>query len=94
MKKPNIKNLKKDPVTTQRIKNMVVGSKKVKITFCIDKDSLDKLRNLASEKGSKYQTLLNHILKMHLTSEETLEERIDKLEKELNSMKDKIRKAA
>lgn len=94
MKKPNIKNLRESPETTKKIRQMMANTKKIKITLCLDKDSLDKLKIMAEENGSKYQTMLNHILKLYLASENTIEERVEKLEEELKRIKIKMAKAA
>jgi len=94
MKKPNIKNLKVDMEQTMKVRKLMASSKKRKITLCMDEDSLDKLRHIADEKGSKYQTLLNHILKMYLANDTSMEERVTKLEEELKRIKNKLAKAA
>jgi uncharacterized protein (DUF4415 family) len=79
---------------TTKIRQMMANTKKIKITFCIDADSLEKLKNMASERGSKYQTLLNYMIRMNLANESTLEDRVNKLEDEINILKGKIKKAA
>jgi len=94
MKKPNIKNLKVDWAQTMKIRQMMADTKKIKITLCLDEDSLEKLKRMANENGSKYQTLLNHILKQYLANEETIEDRVTKLEQELKHVKSKLAKAA
>jgi uncharacterized protein (DUF4415 family) len=94
MKKPNIKNLRVDMEQTMKIRQLMADTKKIKITLCLDEDSLDKLKAMANEKGSKYQTLLNHILRLYLANEHTIEERVEKLEEELKRIKSKLAKAA
>ena len=94
MKKPNIKYLKEDPEMTQKIRQMAASSDKIKITICIDKKALYRLKNLAEKNGSKYQTMLNHILKEYHANDVTIEERLTKLEEELKRIKNKLSKAA
>jgi len=94
MKKPNIKNLKVDMEQTMKIRRMMAKTKKIKITLCLDEDSVEKLRRMAAEKGSKYQTLLNHILRLYLTNDVTLEVRVTRLEEELKKIKSRLAKAA
>lgn len=94
MKKPNIKNLREDPEMTQKIRQMMASSPKIKITICVDKDALYKLKNLAEKNGSKYQTMLNHILKEYLSNDTSIEDRLTKLEEELKRIKNKLSKAA
>jgi predicted DNA binding CopG/RHH family protein len=94
MKKPNIKNLRENPEMTQKIRQMMANTKKIKITLCLDEDSVEKLRQMAAEKGSKYQTLLNHILRLYLANDVTLEARVTRLEEELKRIKTKLAKAA
>ena len=94
MKKPNIKDLKVDMEQTMKVRKLMASSKKRKITICIDKDALYKLKNLAEKKGSKYQTMLNHILKEYLSNDISIEDRLTKLEAELKRIKSKLAKAA
>ena len=54
---------------------------KVRITTHLDQDVLDSIRELAEESGSKYQTILNQILRDYLFGKkEGLIARIEKLE--------------
>ncbi|MBI4208494.1 MAG: BrnA antitoxin family protein [Deltaproteobacteria bacterium] len=56
-------------------------SAKVRITTYLDKEVLDILRSLAIDSGSKYQALLNQILKDYLLGQKRgLVSRIARLE--------------
>jgi len=94
MKKPNIKNLRVDVEMTKKIHEMMENTKKIKITLCLDEDSVEKLKRMAKEKGSKYQTLLNHILRLYLANDIPMETRITKLEEELKRIKNKLARTA
>lgn len=94
MKKPKINELKENKKETISIRNMAKKTTKIKVTFNLDEDVVKKLKNLASDSGSKYQTLLNSILKEALFSRATYEERISNMEKELSEIKNFINKVA
>ena len=83
MKKPKISDLKENKKEMKIIKKMAKKTNKIKVTFNLDEDIVERLKNLAEESGSKYQTLLNSILKEALFSRATYEERISNMEKEL-----------
>lgn len=54
---------------------------KVKITTWVDADVLLALREQAARNGSKYQTLMNHILREAVSSGRgTLEDRLKRIE--------------
>lgn len=54
---------------------------KVRITTYVDRDILDTLRTMAQDSGSKYQALLNQVLRHSLFGKrEGLVARIDRLE--------------
>ena len=54
---------------------------KAKITTWVDEDVLFRLKEKAKDEGSKYQTLLNQILREHLFEEESIVKRVLKLER-------------
>lgn len=70
----------------KRIKGFVltkeqVDNAKVRITTYLDDEVLKELRELAEKSGSKYQTVLNQILRDYLFDEKRgLVGRIEKLE--------------
>lgn len=76
-----------DPKKMRRVKGPALTRKdleqaKIRITTYLDCDVLDTLRQLAGHAGSKYQTLLNHILREYLLGQQTgLLARIDRLER-------------
>lgn len=90
MKKPEIKNLIRDPRETRRIKEAVKKYRGIKITVNIDADSLEQLRVVSGETGVPYQRLLNKYLREGLSRRDTLETRLQKLEKELEQLKKRV----
>ncbi|MBI5299347.1 MAG: BrnA antitoxin family protein [Deltaproteobacteria bacterium] len=83
MKKEKIPN----PYKMKRIKGPVLTEEefkraKIRITTHLDDEVLDMLRQLARESGSKYQSILNQILRDALLGEKKgLFARIERLEK-------------
>lgn len=83
MKREKIPN----PYKMKRIKGPVLTEEefkraKVRITTYLDDDVLKKLREVADNSASKYQSVLNQILRDYLLEEKTgLLARIEKLEK-------------
>ena len=79
--------------TNKEIKygNVEVGEKpfdpkhtKIKITAWLDADVILALREHAARSGSKYQTLMNHLLREAvLQNHASIEERLARIEKEL-----------
>lgn len=55
-------------------------SHKVRITSFIDGDILVELKERAEQQGTKYQTLLNQLLRQSLKDSASLAERLKKLE--------------
>ncbi len=53
---------------------------KVRITSFIDGDILVELKQRALQEGTKYQTLMNQLLRQSLKDTESLAERLKKLE--------------
>lgn len=65
-----------------KIKKQNLKRAKIRITTYIDQDLLKILRELAEESGSKYQAVLNQILRGALLGKkEGLIKRIERLEK-------------
>lgn len=75
-----------DPYKMKRIKGFVLTKEqaeraKVRITTYLDNEVLEELRGLANKSGSKYQTMLNQVLRDYLFDEkEGLVARIARLE--------------
>ncbi len=57
-----------------------IKNAKVKITLYVDGDVLEKVRSLAKKEQTKYQTLINRILRKTVLNENLLEDRIRVLE--------------
>ena len=90
MREPKLSNLTIDVKETREMRKMAAKSKKVKITINIDQESLAKLRNQSDKTGVPYQRLLNQILREALKSEEKMESRLERVEKELARLKRKV----
>ena len=90
MKEPRLTDLEVDEKATRQMHRAMATAKSVKITINIDKDNLDVLRIKAADTGIPYQTLLNRFLKKALQSEAETESRLDRLEKEVNRLKNRI----
>ena len=90
MRQPKLSNLKVDVRGTRTMRRAATKSKKVKITINIDEDSLSHLRNRSDKTGVPYQRLLNQILKEALKEDEAVENRLEKLERELNRLKKSV----
>lgn len=94
MEKPKINELKENKRETEKIRKLAEKTEKIKVTFYLDKDIIARLKELAAQSNAKYQTLLNSILKEALVSKSTYEERIRKLEIDIQAMKEKLAKVA
>ena len=83
MSKSKVKFVKEDG-----LENSDFSVSKVRITTMVDKDLLDWLRSEADERGWKYQSLLNHILRQAKGSNPDriaeIEQRLSKLEKKIS----------
>ncbi len=83
MAKKSVKYSKRDG-----LENSSFAISKVRITTMIDKDLLDWLKREAEEQNSKYQTLLNNVLRQARGSNpdrlSELENRLTKLEKKIS----------
>jgi predicted DNA binding CopG/RHH family protein len=85
-----MKNLKINKKETKAIRDKMAASQKIKITINLDEDILTEVKNEAKETGIPYQKLLNRILRHALSEKKDREDRIDRLEKELEKIKKKI----
>lgn len=90
MKQPKISDLKIDKQGTKRLRAQLAKTQKIKITINLDSDLLSAVRKTAKERGSPYQTFINHILRETFTNKKNQEGRLDQLEKELAQIKKKL----
>lgn len=78
-----------DPKKMKRIKGPVISKNelreaKVRITTYLDEDIIKVLRELAEDSGSKYQTILNQILRDYFFGKrEGLVARLERLEQKI-----------
>ena len=80
IKIPNPKKMKK--IKGPSLTKEELGQAKIRITTYLDQEVLETLRELAHESGSKYQTILNQILRDYLFGQKKgLMARISRLEK-------------
>lgn len=86
MKEPRLKNLKINRELTQKIRKSPKASK-VRVTIHFDEDLIEKVKKMAQEMSSPYQTLLNRILRDSLLEFEMREDRIRRLEREIEVIK-------
>ena len=87
MRKPGMRDLKLDHAGTRAIRAEMARRGTVKITINVDTDSLGKLKELSAESGVPYQRLLNGILRDRLANADTVQSRLDRIEKELARVK-------
>lgn len=87
MRKPRIRDVKVDAAGTRKLRAAMAGRRSVKITINVDSDSLAKLKALSADSGVPYQRLVNRILGERLSEAETVQARLDRLEKELARLK-------
>ncbi|OGQ07253.1 MAG: hypothetical protein A3G32_04570 [Deltaproteobacteria bacterium RIFCSPLOWO2_12_FULL_40_28] len=90
MKQPKIDDLKIDQRGTKCLRAQMLKTHKIKITINLDSDLLSSVRKIAAQRGSPYQTFINHILREALANKKDQENRLDLLEKELNLIKKKL----
>ena len=90
MKKPNRKNLRLDEFETKNIRSMMAREKSVKITININANTLSKLKRLSDDTGVPYQRLINRTLTESLAAKNKTDSRLERIEKELLSLKKKI----
>ena len=90
MKKPSIKDLKPDAAETRRVRSAMARQRTVKITININAETLAKMKAIADESGVPYQRLINRALTESLANRAAESSRLDRLEKELATLKRKI----
>ncbi len=90
MKQPKVTDVKIDKSGTKKTRAAMAKAKKVKITINFDADILAQVKDLSEETGTPYQTLLNKILKEAMLKKTIKENRLDRLEKEIEKLKKKI----
>ncbi len=90
MKKPSLKNLELDEIETKNIRSTMAREKSIKITININADTLSKLRQLSDDTGVPYQRLINRTLAESLTTRNRTNSRLERIERELLSLKKKI----
>jgi predicted DNA binding CopG/RHH family protein len=64
--------------------------KKIKITINFDSDILNSIKQSSLKTGIPYQTLMNRVLRKALHKQRARESRLDRLEKEIKKLKEKI----
>lgn len=89
-KLPKLRNLKIDAKGTQRIRQVMANSKKIKITINLDADLVEHVRQLATKRDVPYQRYLNRLLRDVIDQKASEDARIDHLEKELLAIKKKL----
>lgn len=68
---------------------------KIRISTMIDEDVLIQLKSIAQQKGTKYQTLLNSVLRAYVQSRFSSKNKAPKLEETVRRIvKDELRKKA
>lgn len=88
MKEPKLKNLKIDRNLTKRVRSEAKSPKaKVRVTIHFDEDLLDEIKELAREMASPYQTLMNKILRDSLLDFRKREDRLARIEREIDEIK-------
>lgn len=90
MRKPNLKNLKRNYKETKRIRTALGAQKSVKITINIDAKTLKELKSLAGDTGIPYQRLLNRTLRESLEGKNYAEKRLEEIEKEITNLKKRV----
>ena len=63
MKEPKISELRIDHEGTKSMRKKALESKKIKITINFDADVLERIKELAKDRGTPYQMLLNRLVK-------------------------------
>ena len=94
MKKPKLSDLKVNFDQTKRVRELAANATKIKVTFNLDSDLVEKLKAMANESGAKYQTLLNRVLREAISNQVTVESRMKRLEQEVKKFKGRHEDAA
>ena len=90
MKQPKLSDLEIDSKATKRTRSRIAKTKKIKITINIEEDILSAVREEADSSGIPYQNLVNRLLADALDEKKTDTKRLDRLEKEVKSLKKKL----
>ncbi len=90
MKEPRLSDLRVDEKGTKLVRRKMAVSKSIKITINIDRNILAILRSKAAETGVPYQRLLNRVLKEALLKSRDSASRLDRLEREVETLKKRI----
>ena len=90
MKQPKMSKVKLNKKATSAMRKKALATKKIKITINFDDDILYEVKNLAQNMGTPYQTLLNKMLRDSLEIKKGQKDRLDRLEKEVRTLKRKI----
>lgn len=90
MKQPKLNQLKLDSNGTKIIRALSKTKKTIKITINIDAEILFKIRKESEKTGVPYQRLLNQLLKSALKEDDRSSERLNKIEKDLETLKKKF----
>lgn len=88
MKQP--KKLKIDKTETAKIRKKIAKKNSIKITINIDSKNLEEIKTIAQESGIPYQRLINRFLEQSLSEQKSTESRLDKIERELRNLKNKV----
>lgn len=76
---PNPKKMRR--IKGPKLSLSQLNTAKVRITTYLDQDILDNLRRIAEDSGSKYQTVLNQLLRSYLFGKkEGIVARLERLE--------------
>jgi predicted DNA binding CopG/RHH family protein len=89
-KRIKAETLKIDWKGTKRIRSAMAKQESVKVTIHLDANGLAALKETSEKSGAPYKRLLNSILEESLKNREVTESRLEKLEKELKKVKQKI----
>ena len=90
MKQPKLDELKISNKGTKQIRDKMARADKIKITVNIDADIIYSLKKTAEETGVPYQTLLNRVLRVALEKHHAEENRLNRIEREIETLKKKI----
>jgi predicted DNA binding CopG/RHH family protein len=90
MLQPKLKDIRVDKAGTDKIRLMMAGAEKIKITINLDADILATVRGLSQSSGIPYQTLINRVLREALSKREEQDDRLSRIEKELSKLKKQV----
>ena len=90
MKQPKMMDLEIDIRGTKQIRAKMAKTKKIKITINVDEDLLVLVKQKAEESATPYQTLINRLIRSALNSSKEEYKRLDRLERDVESLKKKL----